>query len=172
MMQGPRTTWCTALFQTTKNQQYRQSPRSSRAKTLSFISLIIALSRGESLRPPAYEQVIAKTSGRSREHLTDAYGSAHTKITETRRNATGGTQRCDHKRRHVRRRRDHATAAVLHTSSTASERGPCQPSHVQHHSLFEHGLCTLSAAIVAACTSSFSTNTRSTGSSLSEARSP
>ena len=65
-----------------------------KAKTVSFTSLMMALSRGERRRQ-TYEQT-SSTSRRRRERLEDAHGSATPRPPETEDPATtpGGTQRC------------------------------------------------------------------------------
>ena len=115
--------WSTPLLHLTQNdQQHRQSPGNLKAKAVSFNnSLMIALARGESLRP-TYEQS-SKTSGRSRERLADAHGSVHAKTSrnqETRRNAARGIERCGERRRHSGQLTKYSPATAAHVSLTNS----------------------------------------------------
>ena len=97
---GQRTRWNTPLLRMTQNDQYRQSPRNSKRKRSLHFPEGRSITRRESLRPP-HEQS-PKNSGRMRERLADAHG----------RPAATSTSSC--------RRRDHAPAAGLLFSSTAS----------------------------------------------------
>ena len=72
-----------------------------RAKTVLFISLVIALLRGESILKASERS--SNTSGRRRERLADAHGSATPRPPESMRPAAtllGGTLRCGEQRRH------------------------------------------------------------------------
>ena len=71
--------WSTPLFHMTQNNQCRQSPINI-PKTVSFISLMIALSRRESLNP-AHEQS-SNTPGKRRERLADEPSSVTPKPPE------------------------------------------------------------------------------------------
>ena len=92
------------------------------AKAVSFNSLMIAVARGESLQP-AQEQS-AKTSGRRRERLADAHGSATPRPPGTMKPAATPPKGLSvpAKRNSFCRRRDAPTAGFLSfpTASTAA----------------------------------------------------
>ena len=66
-----------------QNQQYRPSPKKFRTRTVSLTSLMMALSRVESQRRTNEQS--SNTSGRSRERLAYAHGSATPRPPETER---------------------------------------------------------------------------------------
>ena len=121
-----------------------------RAKTLSFISLMIDPSRGESLRPTCEQS--SETSGNSRGLLADAHGSATPRPAETtrppQRRRRGPASRPA--KMAISRRRDHAPAASL--LSHGLDRGPRQLCHIQHHLLLGRGLCPGDGTVAACAT--------------------
>ena len=122
-----------------------------RAKTVSFYSLI-AQSRRESLQP-TYEQS-SKTSGRRRERLADAHGSATPRPPDSMQPAatppkcpSAAAKKTSNLR--VAGRSRHRPSFLSHTL----DRGPCQLYYVQHRRRRLDNAC--SASNVAASTTSF-----------------
>ena len=114
-----------------------QSPRNPRQKRSRSSSMKIALSRGESLRPSNEQS--STIAGRRRERFGRRARQRHTKtsrIHETRRNATGGTQRCGYRRRHFAPSGITPPPLPSH-QPLVLEVAICQHCHVLHHPLLE-----------------------------------
>ena len=88
VMPGLWTTWSTPLFHMTQNQQSPPVSMKFRAQTVSFTSLMMALSRGESLR--LTDEQSSNTSGKRRERWQTRTAAPHYDLQKPRDITAGG----------------------------------------------------------------------------------